>query len=517
METSRRRILRGGLALAAGALIETPVRGLARPALVDSTGLGALGRSLTGRLILPGQTGFVQAALPNNTRYAETFPQAVARCVSDQDVQRCIAWARDYGMRFAVKSGGHNYAGFSATDGLLIDVRSMRETRLDARNGVLHAQAGVNNAIMGAALSGVSLAVPAGRCLTVGVAGLTLGGGWGFTSTRAGLTCDSLLASEIVLADGRKVTASERDNPDLFWGLRGGGGGNFGVNTSFSYRLTDVSGPVTAFHIRWPATRFVALVSALQAIQNENVRQISMRLALGQTKPGANRSPADLEVDCLGQFFGTKKQLLDLIAPALAISSPTRQDYQEGGFWQAVGFLAEPGLPHMYDSRSSYVANALPPDALDALLRMVMRWPGGAVAQDGLGKLFAIGGKVRDVGAKATSYAHRNANYIFEIMLVNDPADRDDVIARQSEWMTATFDAVQGYLMPASYVNFPNRRLDRWAQRYYGANLAQLSQVKRRYDPDNIFQFAQSIPLNIASQGDLPGSSGLGGARRVAL
>ncbi len=497
MDTSRRRVLRGGLALAAGTFIEAPVRGFARPALVDSTGLGALGRSLTGRLIMPGQTGFVQAALPNNTRFAETFPQAVARCASDVDVQRCITWARDYGMPFAVRSGGHNYAGFSTTDGLLIDVRSMRETRLDARNGLIHAQAGVNNANMGAALSGASLAVPAGRCLTVGVAGLTLGGGWGFTATRAGLTCDSLLASDVVLADGRKVTASERVNADLFWGLCGGGGGNFGVNTSFTYRLADVSGPVTAFRITWSATRFVSLVSALQAIENENVRQLSMRLALGQRKPGANPSLADLEVDCLGQFFGTKKRLLDILAPTLAISSPIRQDFQEGGFWQAAGFLAEPGLPHMYDSRSSYVANALPLDALDALARMAMKWPGGSVAQDGFAKLFAVGGKVRDVPANATSYAHRNANYIFEIMLVNDPADRDDVIARQSEWMTATFEAVRSHLLPASYVNFPNRRLDDWARRYYGANLSQLSQVKRRYDPENIFQFAQSIPVNI--------------------
>ncbi len=494
MDTSRRGVLRGGLALAAGSLTATPIRTFAKPAVIDSNGLGALARTLVGRVIFPGDTGFVQAALPNNTRYAETFPRAVAVCANDLDVQRCITWARDYRVAFAIKSGGHNYAGFSTTDGLLIDVRAMDGTRLDARNGVVHAQAGVSNGILRAALSGTSLAVPAGRCLTVGVAGLTLGGGWGFTATRAGLTCDSLLESEVILADGRKVTASERGEDDLFWGLRGGGGGNFGVNTSFSYRLADVSGAVTAFHLSWPANRFAALVSALQAIENANVRQMSIRLALGQTRPGANPSLSDLEVDCLGQFFGTKRQLLSILAPALAIAPPIHQDYREGGFWDAVGFLAEPGLPHMYDSRSSFVANALPPDALEVLLRMVMKWPGGAAAQDGFAKLFAIGGKVRDVAPNATSYAHRNANYIFEISLVNDPSDRDDIIARQSDWMSATFDALRSYLLQASYVNFPNRRLDNWADLYYGENLSQLSQVKRRYDPDNLFRFAQSIP-----------------------
>ncbi|MGJ0509421.1 MAG: FAD-binding oxidoreductase [Methylocystis sp.] len=499
MDTSRRHILRGGAALVAGAMADAPRRGFAGPALASSDGLGALARSLKGRLIRPGETGYVQAALPNNTRYAETFPRAVAICANDSDVQLCVAWARDNRAPFAVKSGGHNYAGFSVTEGLLIDVRAMKATRLDARNGVVYAQAGVNNAIMAATLSDAPLAVPAGRCLTVGVAGLTMGGGWGFTATRAGLTCDSLLASEVVLADGRKVLADARNNADLFWGLRGGGGGNFGVNTSFAYRLADVSGPVTAFQIVWPANRFVALVSALQAIENENVRQMSMRLALTQTQAGANPSPDELEVDCLGQFFGSRKQLLDILAPAFSISPPASQQVQEGGFWQAAKFLAEPGLPHMFDSRSAYVATALSPDALDTLLRLVTKWPGGAVAQDGLAKLFAIGGKVRDVPADATAYAHRNANYIFEIMPVNDPSDRDDVIARQADWLAATFEAMQRHLLPASYVNFPNRSLPGWAQRYYGANLGRLSQVKRRYDPDNAFRFAQSIPLFAAS------------------
>ncbi len=139
------------------------------------------------------------------------------------------------------------------------------------------------------------------------------------------------------------------------------------------------------------------------------------------------------------------------------------------------------------------------PDGLDTLLRLAMKWPGGAVAQSGLGKLFAVGGKVRDVRADATAYAHRNANYIFEIELTNDPFETESVIARQSDWLKLSFEAMQRYLLPQSYVNFPNRDLDAWGQCYYGGNLARLSQVKRRYDPNNIFRFAQSIPTSATS------------------
>lgn len=499
MKTTRRQLLRGSALLAAGAVLEAPFRSVANPALISAHGLGALARDLTGRLILPGERGFVQAALPNNTRFAEIFPRAVAMCATDADLRLCVKWARDNRTPFAVRSGGHNYAGFSCTQGLLIDVRAMNAVAVDTKNGLLHAQAGVNNAIMADALRNTNFAVPAGRCLTVGVAGLTLGGGWGFTATRAGLTCDSLRASGVVLADGRKIIADERSNADLFWGLRGGGGGNFGVNTSFTYRLTDVGGPVTAFNIFWPATKFVALLSALQEVESLNVRRMSMRLSLGQKRAGANPAPDDLLVECQGQFFGTKQMLQAALAPVTAIAAPASAKFQEGGFWQAADFLAEPGLPHIYNSRSAYVGESLSPDGLEMMLRLAMKWPGGAVTQTGLGKLFAVGGKVRDIRADATAYVHRNANYIFEVELANDPSEPDSVVARQNAWFRNYFVAMQPFLLPQSYVNFPTPDLDGWAQRYYGSNLGRLSQVKRRYDPDNIFRFAQSIPGNHGS------------------
>jgi FAD/FMN-containing dehydrogenase len=191
-------------------------------------------------------------------------------------------------LPFAIRSGGHNYAGFSTTRGLLIDVRSMNKVSPDLDQETVTIQCGANNQNMADALNNTNFAVPSGRCPTVGASGLVLGGGWGFSATHAGLTCDSLIATDIVLANGRKVTAkSGGETDDLFWALRGGGGGNFGVNTSFTFSLRDVKEPVTIFNIVWPGEQQVRMLGMLQKIQNDNARQISTRTKAFPDSPGA--------------------------------------------------------------------------------------------------------------------------------------------------------------------------------------------------------------------------------------
>jgi FAD/FMN-containing dehydrogenase len=492
----RRHFLKAAAAFGAASAIELRTSAFAQPAIHSTKNLDALRRDFHGRLILPGEMGYALAASPNNGRYADILPELIARCATVGDIQLCINWARDLRIPFAIRSGGHNYAGFSTTRGLLIDLRSMHKVSADLEKGFVTIQCGANNQNMADALNSTDFAVPSGRCPTVGASGLVLGGGWGFAATHAGLTCDSLIETDIVLADGRQVTAmSSDDTKDLFWALRGGGGGNFGVNTSFTFQLHNVKDAVTIFNIVWPGRKQVELLTTLQKIQQDNARHISTRAKAFPSVAGPQPRRELLRVTTLGLFFGPIERAREALAPALSLVTPVKQDIREMKYWQARDYLVTDDPNGMYDQRSSYVAEALTPDGLDKMLEWMTKWPGGSLLQENMGILFAIGGAVRDKAPAYTAYVHRNANYIFEMEASWSPLDKLEMVERQQAWLAEYFSDMQRFVLPQSYVNFPNRDLPNWANAYYGSNLPLLSKIKRKYDPDNIFQFEQSIPL----------------------
>ena len=484
----------GWLATAAGpAFAKTPA-GLSGPAATAGRGLLALARDMDGRLLLPGDDGFGMASTPNNGHFAHLQPRAVALCTTPADVQRCLRWATQHGMPFAVRSGGHSYAGFSTTPGLLISVRHLRGVVIDKANGTVTIQGGVNNQDMADVLRNHGVAVPSGRCPTVGASGLVLGGGWGFAATRSGLTCDSLLTTDVVLANSRLVQASSQQQPDLFWAARGGGGGNFGVHTAFTFKLHEV-GTVTKFNIVWQPGKQVELLQALQALQLQNPRSLSTRSKARPQKAGALPNRSDMLVESLGLYWGGKVALRELFAPLLSMQPTQVLDIQELPYWEARDQMVTDDPSGLYELRSSYVGQSISADGLDTMLSWMGKWPGGSLLQENMGLFFAIGGAVNAVAVDATAYAHRDSSFIFEQEAMWSPLDRPDVVRRQREWLAAYYQAMQPYLQQRSYVNFPDRSMKDWAKRYYGSNLARLSRVKRQYDPHNTFRFAQSIPL----------------------
>jgi hypothetical protein len=491
----RRQFLKAAAALSAAGALDLQTPAFAKPAIHSHWNLEALRRDLRGRLIAPGEMGYVMAAIPNNMRYADIMPRAIARCAIDDDIRHCIKWVGDNQAPFAIRSGGHNYAGFSTTPGLLIDLRSMNAVRPNLDAGTVTVQCGANNQNMADVLGSTDFAVPSGRCPTVGASGLVLGGGWGFSATHRGLTCDSLLETDIVLADSRKVTAkSGGETDDLFWALRGGGGGNFGVNTSFTFKLADVKDPVTIFNVVWPPERQVDMLLTLQKIQNQNAHVISTRTKAFPDRPGPRPSRGQLRVTTLGLFFGPVGRAREVLAPALNLLRPLKQDIRQMSYWQARDYLVTDDPNGMYDLRSSYVAEALSGDGIDRMLYWMTLWPGGSLVQENMGILFAAGGAVRERKPSDTAYVHRNANYIFEMEASWSPLDTPDTVKHQREWLTAYFSAMQRYVLPQSYVNFPNRDLPNWAEAYYGSNLSRLRHIKHKYDRCNLFRFEQSIP-----------------------
>lgn len=192
-----------------------------------------LRRRLKGSLVLPGNAGYAQLRLPFNRRYASVQPSAIAVCAGSADVREALLWAGEHGVPIAARAGGHSYGGYSVTPGLIIDVSRLNRVDVDETDATVRVGPGARNTNVYNGLQPHSVAISAGRCPTVGISGLTLGGGFGFSSRRLGLTSDSLLETEIVTASGEVLTCSADSHPDLFWACRGGGGGNFGINTSF--------------------------------------------------------------------------------------------------------------------------------------------------------------------------------------------------------------------------------------------------------------------------------------------
>ncbi|HEY2091078.1 MAG TPA: FAD-dependent oxidoreductase [Thermoanaerobaculia bacterium] len=503
-DVSRRRFLqKGALATVAASVGLAPIAALARPAARTKV-LKAGHPTLDGRWIEPGEPGFAMAAWPNNSIYAGVFPGAIAMCKNRDDVQKCVRWAREEHKTFLIRSGGHNYAGFSTSPSskspmsfnapdLLIDVKPMNKAYLSPTNpGVVIVEGGASNQDVANALRKLPYAVPSGRCPTVGTSGLVLGGGWGFSATHSGLTCDSLVATELVLADGTWKEISGED--DLFWAVRGGGGGNFGVHTSFAFKLHDVKEVVTTFNIVWEAGKQVPLLSKLQAIQNANACMISSRSKARPTSPGAFPKRDKLVVETLGLYWGKEKELREILAPVLSMQPTSVVEIYEMDYWRARDYLLTDDPIGMYKIKNRYVEKTLTDDALDKMLDHMAEWPGGSLRQDNMGILFAIGGMVKNVERDKTAYVHRNSNYIFEMETSWAPIDDEKVVAAQLDWLAKYFDEMQGFLQPESYVNFPDRDLEHWEYSYYGCNLNRLSGIKHKYDQDGVFKFAQSIP-----------------------
>jgi hypothetical protein len=223
----------------------------------------ALANSLQGTLVRPGSPLYQEAHQLYSTRFDGVYPQAIAYCAAPADVQVCLAFVRKFSLPLAARGGGHSYAGYSTTTGLVVDVTRMNAVQVDASTGNALVGAGARLIDVYAAVAQHGRVIPAGSCPTVGIAGVTLGGGVGVLGRKFGLTCDNLLSAHVVLADGRLLVCDAATNADLFWALRGGGGGNFGVVTSFTFQTHPVS-TLSLFTFDWPWSAAAAMVAAWQ-------------------------------------------------------------------------------------------------------------------------------------------------------------------------------------------------------------------------------------------------------------
>lgn len=408
-------------------------------------------------------------------RFEGIRPAVVARCASAADVTDALASARRSGLDVAVRSGGHCFAGRSSTRGLLIDVGPMSGVTVDGGLAVVGAGALLADVYDALAPHGVTIAAGCGP--DVGIAGLTLGGGLGILGRTHGLTCDQLVWARVVLADGRVVECDEHQHADLFWALRGAGGGQFGVVTRFAFRTVPAP-TTTVLHLTWPLECAAGVIATWQDWAPDAPDEVAASLLL----TAADGPPV---VHC----FGTCPP--DLIGDLVAAvgTRPSSREVRALPFREAKRWLAEYGPGdepvepvHLY-GKSEFFRGTLPPDAL---LDHFANGPAVPRALD----FSPWGGAYNRVPADATAFPHRAERFLLkhDLML---PAGCDPSAALA--WLRESWALAHPYGSGSVYPNFPDPDLDDPARAYHGANLERLRRAKAAYDPDNVFRFPQSI------------------------
>jgi FAD/FMN-containing dehydrogenase len=481
----RRAFLKAGSGALLGLTVSSPTRALDAGSQASPTDWADLARSLEGRLLQRGVPNFTALAAPWNLRFASTVPQAIARCANPEDVRTCLLWAKATKVPFVVRSGGHSYAGFSTTPGLLLDVSAMNAVRYDTASGRVQLGGGARNADVYAGLAPVNRAITHGRCRGVGVAGLVLGGGIGFSQRLGGLTCDQLLEMEIVTGSGERLRCNDKENADLFWACRGGGGGNFGVTVAMIFQTYPVD-LVTTFRIVW-STRVDELLPAALDLLPSTPDRLGCKLSVDAGK--------EARLHLLGQIVGTKQELASLLSPLYRIATPNHEAISTLPYWESQAFLSEEGEPEYTHERSRYVFKPMPPEASVTILDHLRRWPGSS--EDADWKMFLAGGAVATVAPEATAFVHRRALMLTSIDLEWAAEDSADTIAANQTWLDGFHEAMRPFASDESYQNFSDEAESGYLRAYYGSNLERLVEIKRKYDPGNLFRFAQSIPLSI--------------------
>ena len=458
-------------------------------ATFSAQALQALKARVRGAVLTPGDPGYDAARSVWNAMI-DRKPAVIVRCAGAADVRAAVDFARDAGALLSVRGGSHNIAGSAVCEGgVMIDLSPMKSVRIDPAARTARVEPGVTLGEFDREAQAFGLVTPTGINSTTGIAGLTLGGGFGWTSRKFGLTSDNLISADVVTADGRLLRASAQDNPELFWAIRGGGG-NFGVVTSFEFRLHALGPEVISGLIVHPLREARDLLrryrELMAAAPDELACWVVMRAA-----PPLPFLPKEVHgtgiIVFAACYAGPMKDAERAMAPLRAMGKPIADVIGPHPFvgWQAVlDPLLEPGARNYWKSHSfAGLDDGLIETFLDYANRLPSPETEIAFAQ--------LGGAINRVAPEATAYPHRDVAYLVNLHTRwRDPADDARCIA----WARSLFDACTPFATGGTYVNFIPEDDKTGVARAYLGNARRLAAIKAKYDPRNLFRVNQNIP-----------------------
>ncbi|MBJ7519790.1 MAG: FAD-binding oxidoreductase [Solirubrobacteraceae bacterium] len=450
----------------------------------------ALAGHLTGDVIAPGHPEY-DAARSVWNGMIDRRPAVIVRCADADDVAVAVRFAAERGLPIAVRGGGHNVAGTAVCDdGLVVDLSAMRAVRIDPSGATVHVQGGATWADVDAVTTPLGRATTGGVVSETGVAGLALSGGVSHQRRRDGMTIDNLVSAEVVLAGGRRVRASADDHPDLYWALRGGGG-NFGVVTSFELRLHDLGPEVFTLNVAYPVADAAQVLAGWRDAVADAPDELSTSGFIWSL-PDIEELPAELRgvsyVGIGGMWAGDPAEgervcapLRELATPLVDMSGPA----EYGAFQQSLDPYFPAGLRYYW--KALYLRE-LSDAAIKTTVARSMRRP----SNDTLVIIRHCGGAISRVGAEDTAFGDRSSEWMLSIDSTwSDPAADEENIA----YTRAFFDAATPFSTGQTYFNFPGllENGDAEVKSTYGENHDRLRRVKAQYDPENVFRLNQNI------------------------
>jgi FAD/FMN-containing dehydrogenase len=440
-----------------------------------------LGAALSGPVLVPGERGYDAARRVHNG-LVDRRPAAIARCMQTADVVDAVNFGRSEGLEISVRGGGHNVAGMAVSDGgLMIDLALMKGIHVDPARSVVRAQGGVTVGELDRAGGAFGLATPSGVVSSTGIAGLTLGGGIAWLMGKYGMAVDNLLSAEVVLASGEVVTASDEADPDLFWALRGGGG-NFGVVTSFEYRTHRVPS-VLGGPVLHPLAAAPQLFSFYRDYAVSLPDDLSTQAVFLHAPDGSGTKLCGIAV-CHASEDADRAEAE--VRPLRRVGSPAA-DLIERMPYPAVNtgvdWLSPAGV-------LSYWKSAFFSELSDAAVEVMTRAFEHAPSELCAVVIEDFHGAVTRVPTAATAYPHRQSGFnLFLISQWSDPARTDAGIA----WARESFDALSPYMSDRSYTNYLSADDHDRVRNAFGSNYDRLAEIKRGYDPDNVFRLNHNI------------------------
>lgn len=457
-------------------------------AAITNETFGALRSQIRGQVLLPGETGYDAARTIWNAMI-DRKPALIVRCAGVADVIRSLAFARDHDLLLSVRGGGHNIAGNAVCDGgLMIDLSLMRSVRVDPQSHRAYVEPGATLADFDHEAQAFGLATPLGINSTTGVAGLTLGGGFGWLTRKFGMSIDNLLAADVVTADGRLLHANVEEDPDLFWAVRGGGG-NFGIVTMFEFQLHLFGPEVYSGLLVFPFAQAGLLLRKYRQFVDEAPEDVNM-WALVRRAPPLPFLPAEVHGQPIVAFpflyTGDVAAGAAAIEPARGFGQLLGEHIGPQPFtaWQkAFDPLLAPGSRNYWKSHNF---QSLSDGAIDAVIDCAKGLPNSRC------EIFVglLSGQANRVPADATAYAHRDTKFVLNVHTRWDSPDDDQKCVA---WARDFFNATAPYASRGVYVNFMSQDETARIPAAYGSNYDRLVRLKGKYDPTNLFRLNQNL------------------------